>query len=43
MHYLFNRSPENIFTLDFGSSGRVKQREEKGQPRKQKYVIAKEQ
>ena len=43
MHYLFERSPENIFTLRFGSSGRVKQRGEKGQPRKQKHAIAKEQ
>ena len=43
MHYLFNRSPGNIFTLHFGSSGRVKQRGGKGQPRKQKHAIAKEQ
>ena len=43
-HYIFNRSPENIFTLRFGSSGRVKQRQEtEGQPRKQKHAIAKEQ
>lgn len=27
LHYLFKRSPGNIFTLHFGSSGRVKQRE----------------
>ena len=42
-HYIFNRSPENIFTLRFGSSGRVKQRQGKGQPRKQKHAFAKEQ
>ena len=42
-HYIFNRSPENIFTLRFGSSGRVKKRQGKGQPRKQKHAIVKEQ
>ena len=42
-HYIFNRSPENIFTLRFGSSGRVKKRQGKRQPRKQKHAIVKEQ
>ena len=42
MHYLFTRSPENIFTVDFGSSGRVKQKQGRGETRKQKYAIAKE-
>ena len=41
-HYLFTGSPENIFTLDFGSSGRVKQKQGRGETRKQKYAIAKE-
>ena len=43
MHYLFGRSPENIFTLRFGSSGKGKQWEGKREPRKQKHAIAKEQ
>ena len=43
VHYILNRSPENIFTLRFGSTGRAKQRQGKGQPRKQKHAIAKEQ
>ena len=42
MHYLFTKSPENIFTLGFGLSGRVKQKQGKGEARKQKYAIAKE-
>ena len=43
MHYLFKRSQKNIFPLRFGSSGKVKQREGKGRPRKQKHAIAKAQ
>ena len=39
MRYLFNRSPENIFTLRFGLSGKVKQQEGKGQPRKKEMQL----